>query len=252
MSRVTGFLKKYWPTICIFLGFIFLYKYISDNGLFSKVLFPPIETIGESFVQNKETMFKNLLASLQLSVPAIVISLAISLALGVLMGLNERAREILHPVIYFISVIPAVLLTPFALLLAPSFRAASLFVIVFGSIWSTLFATITGIMSIDRRYLDKAATLELKGMKKFIKVILPAASPSILSGFNSSLRGAFVMLAYSEMYGTQYGMGFFVKKNAEYALYNNTWSGFLFMALVLVTIMLIYEQVKKYLLKWTI
>lgn len=252
MNKVTGFLKKYWPTIGIFLGAVLLYKYISDNGLLSKVLFPPIETILDSFIKNRETMLKNLVASLQLWVPATIISLAISLALGVLMGMSERAREILHPVIYFISVIPAVLLSPFALLLAPSFRAASLFLIVFGSIWSTLFATITGIMTIDKRYLDKAATLELKGIKKFIKVILPAASPSILAGLNNSLRGAFVMLAYSEMYGTQYGMGFFVKKNAEYALYNNTWSGFIFMAVVLVTIMLIFERIKKYLLKWTI
>ena len=251
MNKIKKFLKKYWPTICIFIGLILLYKYISDNGMLSKVLFPPIETILDSFVQNRTTMLKNLIASLQLWVPAIVISLAISLAIGVVMGMNERIREILHPIVYFISVIPAVLLSPFALLLAPSFRAASLYLIVFGSIWSTLFSTITGIMAIDRRYLDKAATLELHGMKKFVKVILPAASPAILSGFNSSLRGAFVMLAYSEMYGTQYGMGFFVKKNAEYALYNNTWSGFIFMAVVLVTIMLIFEQVKKRLLKWT-
>ena len=196
-------------------------------------------------------MLKNFVSSMQLWIPAILISLAISLGFGILMGMNERIREILHPVVYFVSVIPAVLLSPFALLLALSFRVASLFLIVFGSIWSTLFATITGIMAIDRRYLDKDVKLELRGWKKFTKVILPATSPSIFSGFTSSLRGAFVMLAYSEMYGTQFGMGFFAKKNAEYALYNNTWSGFIFMAVVLVTIMLIFEHIKNYLLKWT-
>ncbi|MFR4625776.1 MAG: hypothetical protein ACLT8Y_03820 [Dorea formicigenerans] len=55
--------------------------------------------------------------------------------------------------------------------------------VVYNIVWATLFATITGIMTIDKRYLDKAATLELTGVKRFMKVILPAASPSILSRF---------------------------------------------------------------------
>ena len=107
-------------------------------------------------------------------------------------------------------------------------------------------------MTIDKRYLDKAATLELKGFKKLTKVILPAASPSILAGFVNSLRSTFVMLVYAEMYGAQYGMGFFVKKYAEFGLYDNTWCGFIFMVIVLVIVMQIFEMIKKYLLKWTI
>lgn len=83
--------------------------------------------------------------------------------------------------------------------------------IVYNIMWSTLFATITGIMTIDKRYLDKAATLELRGFKRLIKVILPAASPSILAGFVNSLRSSFVMLVFAEMYGAGQGMGYFVK-----------------------------------------
>ena len=128
---------------------------------------------------------------------------------------------------------------------------ASLFLVVYGTIWSTLFATITGIQTIDKRYLDNAATLELKGMKKFIKVILPAASPSILAGFVNSLRGSFVILVYAEMYGAKYGMGFFVKKYSEYGLYSETWAGFVFMVVILIIVMQFFEKLKNYLLKWT-
>ena len=86
------------------------------------------------------------------------------------------------------------------------------FLVVYNIVWATLFATITGIMTIDKRYLDKAATLELTGVKRFMKVILPAASPSILAGFVNSLRSSFVMLVFAEMYGGGSGMGYFVKK----------------------------------------
>ena len=74
-------------------------------------------------------------------------------------------------------------------------------------------------MTIDKRYLDKAATLELTGVKRFMKVILPAASPSILAGFVNSLRSSFVMLVFDEMYGGGSGMGYFVKKNSELGVF---------------------------------
>ncbi len=197
-------------------------------------------------------MLTNMLYSFQLMIPSIIIAVAIALTVGTVLGMNQRIREVLHPVIYTISVVPSILLSPFALLLAPNFRSASLFLVVYGTIWSTLFATITGIQTIDKRYLDNAATLELRGLQKFFRVILPAASPSILGGFVNSLRGSFVILVYAEMYGAKYGMGFFVKKYSEYGLYSETWCGFIFMVAVLVIVMQIFERVKSHLLKWTI
>ena len=127
-----------------------------------------------------------------------------------------------------------------------------MFLVVYNTIWATLFATINGIMTIDKRYLDNAATLELNPLNKLFKVIMPAASPSILSGFVTSLRGSFVVLVYAEMYGAKYGMGFYVKKYAEYGLYSEAWSGFVFMVIVLVIVMQIFERIKNYMLKWTI
>ena len=106
-------------------------------------------------------MFLNMLFSFKLLIPSIVVSLIFALGVGTLLGMNRRLREILHPIVYTFSVVPSILLSPFALLLAPSFWAASLFLVVYGTVWATLFATITGIMTIDKRYLDKAATLEL-------------------------------------------------------------------------------------------
>ena len=252
MDKVISFFKKYWITIFIYIGLVVLYKIIADNKLVDAFLFPPVDSIIEAFQENKGLMLTNMLYSFQLMIPSIIIAVAIALTVGTVLGMNQRIREVLHPVIYTISVVPSILLSPFALLLAPNFRSASLFLVVYGTIWSTLFATITGIQTIDKRYLDNAATLELRGLQKFFRVILPAASPSILGGFVNSLSDSFVILVYAEMYGAKYGMGFFVKKYSEYGLYSETWCGFIFMVAVLVIVMQIFERVKSHLLKWTI
>lgn len=127
---------------------------------------------------------------------------------------------------------------------------ASIIMIVYGCVWATLFATITGIQTIDKRYLDNAATLELRGWKRFIRVILPAASPAILAGFVNSLRSSFVMLVYAEMYGAQYGLGFYVKRYSTLGIYENVWGGFLFMVFILIIVMTIFEKIKNHILRW--
>ena len=251
MDRVGAFIKKYWITFLIFAGLVALYVFIANNKLINAFLFPPAGQVAEAFKEYSQTMVINMFSSFGLLVPALVIASTIALTVGSILGMNRRAREVLHPVIYTISVVPSILLSPFALLLAPNFWSASLFLIIYQAIWATLFATITGIQTINKTYLDNAAALELRGVKKFFKVILPAASPSILSGFVSSLRGSFVMLVYAEMYGAKYGMGFFVKKYADYGLYPETWAGFIFLVVVLVIVMQIFEHLKNRALEWS-
>ena len=237
---------------CLILGLGVLYYYATENNLVNPFLFPKVSAIVKAFQKNQDIMLLNLLSSLGMMIPSILISLTIALTLGIILGRNSVLREILHPVLYIFSVVPSILLSPFVLLLAPDFWTASVFLITYSTVWSTLFATITGIMTIDKRYLDKAATLELKGLRKITKVILPAASPSILAGFVNSLRNTFVMLVYAEMYGSRYGMGFFVKKYTDFSLYDHAWGGFLFMVLVLVIVMQFFDRLKEYLLRWTI
>lgn len=251
MKKIGQFFKKYWITILIYIGLFVLYMVISDFKLINSFLFPTVDKIVDVYQTDGHTMLLNMLSSFRLLIPSILISLAIALILGTLMGLNKHLRDVLYPVVYTFSVVPSILLSPFALVLAPSFWQASLFLVVYGTIWGTLFATITGIMTIDKRYLDNAATLELHGPKLFFKVILPAASPSILAGFVNSLRGSFVMLVYAEMYGAQYGLGYYVRKYAEFGLYPNVWAGFLFLVVILVIVMQLFERLKVHLLKWT-
>lgn len=63
--------------------------------------------------------------------------------------------------------------------------------------------------------MDNAEAFELRNAKKFFKVFLQAASPSILSGFVNSLRSSFVRL----LYGTTYGLVSYVKRYSSLEIY---------------------------------
>lgn len=45
MKKVVNFIKDYWITALICVGFVLLYKYISDHKLFSALMFPPLKGI---------------------------------------------------------------------------------------------------------------------------------------------------------------------------------------------------------------
>ena len=247
-----NFFKKYSITFLLVILIIGIYIFTTENNIANPYFFPKVSKIYNAFLENKDLMFSNLIASFKLVIPSIIISLVVGILIGAVMGLNEIIRDALHPIIYAFSVIPSILLSPFVLFLSPNIYIASIILIVYNTMWATLFATITGIMTIDKRYIDKAKTLEINGMKRFFYVILPAASPSIISGFVNSLRSTFVMLVFAEMYGAQNGMGYFVRVNSEFGLYDRVWCGFIFLVIVLVIVMQIFELIKKIILRWTI
>lgn len=251
MSKFKNYVKKYWVTFLILAIIVAGYAVIANKRLLDPFLFPSTHDINKSFADNGKTMFINMISSFILLFPSLFIAIVISLLIGVPIGLNKRLREILLPIVYGFSVIPSLLLSPFLLLLAPSLLAASRIMIIYNVIWPTCFGVIYGIATIDKNYLDTADTLEIKGLKRLFHVILPASLPTILSGFVSSLRGSFTVLVFAEMYGAKYGMGYFVKKNADFGLFSNVWSGFIFLVVVLVIVLRIFEAIKDRALRWT-
>lgn len=250
MSNIKNFINKYWLTIAIFFGLFLIYYYVSSNNLINPFLFPEVSSIARNF--EGETLIKNLLSSLSLLLPSLFLGTVIALLLGIAVGLNEKLRTWLSPIINAISVIPAVILTPFALQLLPNFTITAVFVMVYNIIWPTYFATVNGILTIEQNYLDIADTLEIKGFKRIWKVLLPAASPSILSGFITSLRSSFLVLVVAEMYGFENGLGYYIQNAAILGMFNKVWAGFVWLVIVLVFVVFFFDKVKDYLLRWTI
>lgn len=252
MNKFTAFCKKYVWTVVVLAAIVLWYWIATENNWLDGTLFPTIGKIGDAFVRYADVMPLNLWYSLGLLIPSMIISTLLAFGLGMLMGTHKRLRDALYPIIYAISVVPSILLSPFAINIASSFYTASVFLIVYGTISPTLFATITGIVTIDKRYLDNADTLCLTGWKRMTKIVLPAAMPSILSGFVTSLRASFLTLVFAEMYSAQYGLGHFVKRYSDFSLFDATWAGFLFMVVILVVVMQIFETIKNRMLHWTI
>jgi len=245
--------KKYLGIISIGLGIVIFYVLLTDVfNVLSDFLFPSLGQVISLIPDYIGQLLEGLVSSLGLLVTSYVLAVLCGVSLGTLVGLKAGLRKNLNPYITAFSAIPVPLLTPYAINIFPTFRLASIFLIWLGAFWVILGTTVGAVQSIDKRYLENAATLELPPVTRLFRVILPAASPTILVGCSVALNLSFMMLAVAEMFGASSGMAFFIQYYSDFARFDLVMLGFLFVAAVLVTIMYLFDLLKARILHWTL
>jgi nitrate/nitrite transport system permease protein len=84
------------------------------------------------------------------------------------------------------------------------------FVIFICSLWPMLINTAFGVGSVRREWLNVARTLEVGPMRRALRVILPAAAPTIMTGMRISIGIAWLVIVAAEMLVGGTGIGYFV------------------------------------------
>ena len=77
-----------------------------------------------------------------------------------------------------------------------------LFVVIMGSLWSIIIATDNGVRTVPPIYARAARTMGSKQLHTWIKVILPASLPFIVSGMKQGWGFAWRSLMAAEIYVT--------------------------------------------------
>src|SRR4029453_1549615 len=130
--------------------------------------------------------------------------------IGLIMGLPlgpPRARwKLFHDTIGTLALglqtLPSVCWVPLALLWFGQTEAAMLFVVVMGTLWSVVIATDTGVRHVPPIYPRAALTMGSKRLHIWLKVILPAALPFIVSGMKQGWAFAWRSLMAAEIFVT--------------------------------------------------
>ena len=251
MKHIQNAVKNH-STLLVTILLLALYEIVVSFGILDNFLFPTIQTLIGLVPKYASEMGLNLISSFSLLIPSLIWAAGLGILFGIPMGLRRNVHRTLNPIFNAISPLPATLLTPYALHIFTSFRRASIFIIAFGSFWPIFNATMNGIMTIDKRYLDNASSIGLNGWRRLVHVVLPAAAPSIFSGCITALRCSFILLVAAEMYGVNSGMGYFVQKHTSLGSFQQAGLGFIVMSLALVIFLQIFEMIRQKVLHWTI
>ena len=116
-----------------------------------------------------------------------LLSVMVALPLGFLIGMSPLMSKALDPFIQVLKPISPLAWMPLALYTIKDSGISAIFVIFICSLWPMLLNTAFGVASVRRDWINVAKTLELGPWRTAIKVILPAAAPTIVTGMRISI-----------------------------------------------------------------
>ena len=139
-----------------------------------------------------------------------MIACIVAIPLGFLIGMSPLLRRAFDPFIQVLKPISPLAWMPLALYTIKDSSVSGIFVIFICSVWPMLINTAFGVSAVKREWLNVASTLEVKPLRKALKVILPAAAPTILTGMRISMSIAWLVIVAAEMLVGGTGIGYFV------------------------------------------
>jgi nitrate/nitrite transport system permease protein len=134
----------------------------------------------------------------------------VAIPLGFLIGMSPLLNAALNPFIQVLRPVSPLAWMPLALYSIKDSAISSIFVIFICSVWPMLLNTAFGVASVRREWLNVARTLEAGTWKTAIRVILPAAAPTILTGMRISIGIAWLVIVAAEMLVGGTGIGYWV------------------------------------------
>lgn len=141
-----------------------------------------------------------ILTTIKRLVMGYAIGLLVGIPIGVLCARSKICRDTIGLLALGLQALPSVCWVPLAIIWFGMNEQAMLFVVLMGTVWSLVISTQHGVMSIPPIYIRAARTMGSKGMHTWLKVIMPAAFPSIVGGMKQGWAFAWRSLMAAEIY----------------------------------------------------
>ena len=137
-------------------------------------------------------------------------AIVVGVTLGAIMGWYPIARAMVRPLFEFFRYIPPLAWAPLTILiLGPTLQAAALVVFV-GALPPVVINAWSGVYHIEPILADAARTLGAGRFRSLVRVAVPVATLSILSGIRTAVSAGWGSLIGAELVGAQSGLGFII------------------------------------------
>lgn len=205
--------------------------------------FPNIIEVTKSIqiMVDRDVLFMDIFSSLSSVIVGFLIGFLLALPIAILMAWYKPVRYIVEPWIQFIRNIPPLAYVPLVVISAGVGKTPQIIVITIATFLIMTITIFQGVNNINPMLIKAARVLGAKDKDIFMKVIVPASLPFILTAIRLGTAVALTSLIAAESTGATAGLGMRIK-----AL-NNTFesSPMLLYIIIIGVIGLIFEQLVK-------
>lgn len=198
--------NRWWLKLLRQIGFytlLFLaWEWLARAGIFDSYVFAGPIDVGQSLlnlVQNG-IFFSAVQTSIIRLGTGYIISIVIGVGLGLLIGLNRYAKETLGSLVTGLQALPSVCWIPFAIIWYGLTESAINFVVIMGALFCIIVGVEAGVRNMPPVYLKAARNMGARGLNLAVRVVLPAALPSIITGLRQGWAFAWRSLMAAELF----------------------------------------------------
>lgn len=139
-----------------------------------------------------------------------LITFIIAFPFAVLLGMNEKFMTYVEPFLEFNRHIPPIAVIPILILWFGIGEVSKLAVIFLATFFPVFSSTLTGVVNYDKKLLEVGEVFNFNSRDKFLKIILPQAIPSIITGMQLGLGYSWRSLMGAELIAASSGIGYMI------------------------------------------
>jgi ABC-type nitrate/sulfonate/bicarbonate transport system permease component len=172
---------------------------------------PPVTRVLVAWFNNviDGTLPLHLLATLWRQMLGYCLAILLGVSMGLVMGYYRALYNLFEPVVEMLRPIPGPAYLPILVLFVGIGNEMKVVLVLVASFFPILLNTFSGVRSIDPVQFDTARTLGLTTLQTFRELVIPAASPQILTGMRISLAISLILAVLGEMIVSNDGLGYF-------------------------------------------
>ncbi len=239
-------------------GKTFLYGFIAFNFFWlildlcidSDALVGPFtvyQSMGKIIQSN---MLAHIGASFLRILEGLVISLLIGIPTGLLLAQKPSVNKFCSPLLYFTYPVPKLALLPVVMLLLGIGETAKVTMIVLILVFQIIVATRDAVLHIPKEDFYVLTSLGAKTHHVLRWITFPAILPEILTALRVAIGTAVSVLFFTETYGTDRGMGFYIVDAWMRLSYTEMYAGILILSLMGFVLFFATDVLEEYACRW--
>jgi len=234
------------------VGLALLWELAPRLGLTDPTFLPPLSEVlaaGWAMALNGQ-LWQHTSVSLGRSLGGLLLAILFAIPLGLAIGWYQRVSSALNQIIELLRNTAPLALLPVFLLLLGIGEVSKVAIVVYACAWPLLLNTINGVRQVDPLLVKSARTMGVSATQLFLKVILPAAVPTIFVGIRLAAASAMLVLIAAEMVGAKAGLGYLIIYAQYSFLIADMYFGIIAITTIGITLNFALERLESHFTAW--
>lgn len=196
-----------------------VYEALARSGWFAPALMPTLEKIAGTLVAvlADGSMLAHAATTLYRVLFGFSLAILAGLPLGILMGRSRRTENFVLPLASALMPIPSLAWVPVFILWFGLGNTVSILIVFYASLFPMLLNAWAGVRAVNPLWLRAAGAMGANEQALFWKVMIPGASPFIITGLRQAFLRAWVAVVGAEMLAaSDWGLGWVIFDAKEF------------------------------------